>query len=176
MDQAAPLVQQAPEHPKNKAQQGQQLQSLTMVIMAIILILLIITNCTALGSECVAVFISIPLCRLAKPPVPQSHLWSPGKWLIWKYNHSSLDFISFLSDSLYSPSLLSLSPHPHFSVAVVSPHLPAAIAPSPSSRQDCQIFSSFILYFHTTFIMCFISSYTGWSIWRCGAAALPAAR
>lgn len=66
------------------------------------------TNCTALCSECVAVFISIPLCRPAKPPVPQSHLWSPGKWLIWKYNHSSLDLISFLSDSL-SPALLSIS-------------------------------------------------------------------
>lgn len=53
----------------------------------------------------VAVFLSIPLCRLAKPPVAQSHLWSPGKWLIWKYNHSILDFISFLSDSCSLPAL-----------------------------------------------------------------------
>lgn len=90
------------------------------------------TNCTALCSECVAVFISISLCRLAKPPVPQSHLWSPGKWLIWKYNHSSLDLISFLSDSLSRPTLhLSyLFRHIHISLLHLSlSHLSVPIAP-----------------------------------------------
>lgn len=56
-----------------------------------------------------SVFVSLPLCRLAKPPVPKPHLWSPGKWLIWKYNHSGQDFISSLSYSLFPLSSLHLS-------------------------------------------------------------------
>ena len=62
-----------------------------------------------------SVFVSLPLCRLAKPPVPKPHLWSPGKWLIWKYNHSGQDFISSLSESISSLfPLLSRSPPTKF--------------------------------------------------------------
>lgn len=34
------------------------------------------------------VYIALRLCTPAKPPVPEPHLWSPGRWLIWKYNHT----------------------------------------------------------------------------------------
>lgn len=50
-----------------------------------------------------------PLCRPAKPPVPRLHLWSPGEWLIWKYNHSGQDFISSLSRSLPTLSIALIS-------------------------------------------------------------------
>lgn len=59
------------------------------------------------------VFVSLGLCTPAKPPVPQAHLWSPGRWLIWKYNHAGQNFIFSLRQSLGSsisiPTFISLS-------------------------------------------------------------------
>lgn len=85
------------------------------------LVLYVLVTETVLVCACASVFVcsvfvSLPLCRLAKPPVPKPHLWSPGKWLIWKYNHLGQDFISSLSESLsfLSPSLLSHSPPTKF--------------------------------------------------------------
>lgn len=76
------------------------------------LVLHVVTTETVPAHVCVCVcyvFVSLPLCRLAKPPVPRLHLWSPGKWLIWKYNHSGQDFISSLSDSLALSPTLSIA-------------------------------------------------------------------
>lgn len=57
------------------------------------------------------VFVSLGLCTPAKPPVPEPHLWSPGRWLIWKYNHAGQDFISSLhqspSSSISIPTFIS---------------------------------------------------------------------
>ncbi len=57
------------------------------------------------------VFVSLGLCTPAKPPVPEPHLWSPGRWLIWKYNHAGQDFISSLhqspSSSISIPAFIS---------------------------------------------------------------------
>lgn len=131
------------------------------------------TNCIALCFVSVELFfISIPLCRPAKPPVPQSHLWSPGKWLIWKYNHSSLDFISLLSDSVSLPTLhLSyLFRHIHISLPQLSL---SSLHSNRSSHQGSQLASSFILYFNTTFITCLTTLHFflhRWSVWRHGAA------
>lgn len=104
------------------------------------------------------VFVSLPLCRLAKPPVPRLHLWSPGKWLIWKYNHSGQDFISSLSDSLALSATLSIAlisfTTDKFSVSRST--LAVSLFRSlPRSHQNSQLLSSpflaspFLLLFNT---------------------------
>lgn len=68
---------------------------------------------------------SLRLCRLAKPPVPKPHLWSPGKWLIWKYNHSGQDFVFYLAEtlSLLAQSISSHSPPTAFPSSICLPLL-----------------------------------------------------
>lgn len=81
-----------------------------------------------------SVFVSLPLCRLAKPPVPQLHLWSPGKWLIWKYNHSGQDFISS-SPTLSLSLFITLISFPTNKISVSRLSLSVPLAPSLTSKQ-----------------------------------------
>lgn len=115
------------------------------------LVLHVVTTETVPAHVCVCacyVFVSLPLCRLAKPPVPRLHLWSPGKWLIWKYNHSGQDFISSLSDSLtLSPTLsIALISFTTDKFSVSRSTLAVSLFRSlPRSHQNSQLLSSFFL-------------------------------
>lgn len=180
MDQVALLAQQDPEHPRDKTQQGQQRHLINKLKDGRLKFLSPEFSATWMTENIyqyvhswwwrwtssspphklhcsvfcryVAVFISIPLCRLAKPPVPQSHLWSPGKWLIWKYNHSILDFISFLSDSRSLP-VLHLSyhfRHIHISLSQLSLSISLFQWLFRTLRQR----APFLTYFNTPFMTC----------------------
>lgn len=119
-----------------------------------------------------SVFVSLPLCRLAKPPVPKPHLWSPGKWLIWKYNHSGQDFISSLSYSLFPLSSLHLSYLIHhqtnFCLVFVSycVTFPIFLALIKTAKSSPLLRLCSWAQFSQHVLLRSVSSCTQWSIWR----------
>lgn len=132
------------------------------------LVLYVVATEAVLACVCVSVFVcsvfvSLSLCRLAKPPVPKPHLWSPGKWLIWKYNHSGQDFISSLSDYFFflSPSLLSIPPPTKFLSGVC--FLLSHFSHCSLSHQISQLLSFPFQYvcsltqFNTAFLICLMA-------------------
>lgn len=113
-----------------------------------------------------AVFVSLSLCRQAKPPVPQPHLWSPGKWLIWKYNHSGQDFISSLYDStsyLYCLSYLFYRV-PNFCLFIAVLLFPSLLFSHETPYSSPS--SDFCCLTQSRFFWCSVSFYTQSSIWR----------